>query len=271
MKPSILAASLLLFLSAPSQAELVAHWSFDGTLAESSGNGYDAFDATNDLGDTTFSSDVSAALPNSQSVSFNENSYLATPLSWEEADITDAFTVSAWAKYDGDEDAFILDFDRSENFSFLMYRGQYYFAMTDSNGTTYDYIYGNTFNGGEWNHLFVSYGATNGLQFYANGELIFSDIYRGSVGKNEIDRYATIGDGSEAFTPDSGHHKSYSNLKVSELALWNEEYTQSFYVANALHNGEADVSALLDVPAPFALAPLSLLLLGASRRQQTLV
>ena len=283
MKKLTLAASLLLS-SVTAQAELVGHWTFDNTLNDASGNGYHALSPTPEdlsnldsrysdgLNPVTFETDTPAGSDYNHSVAFNSNSYLTADLSWADAGAADAFTISTWVKYDGESNFFIFDFDRSENLMLAFYEQGIFFSITDNTGVTHDYHYNTHASAGhnDWNHLFVSYGSQNGLQFYENGQRVFSDSYKGTLGKDRFDRYLTIGDGSESGWLYGGHHVDYANGQLSDVAFWNHEYTKSQYVSNEIFLGNANLSNLQDVSAPVtALSGLALCLLGFRQRRQT--
>lgn len=239
-KITFLVLASVLSMSFSVNADLVANWTMNDTLEDISGNGYDAFQGQNDAGDATFVAD-NPFDDDSLSVSFNDNSYLGTPLSWEDSGITNAFTVSTWFKSDFDDVSlfFLLDFDRSENITAAI--GDYaYAAVTNTSGKTTDAKAEPESWGDEWHHYLLSYGEVNGLALYIDGQLVLTSDYIGTLGTGDYTRYATIGDGSESVTPGGAHHKAYVDGQIADLALWDEEYTQAYYVSSYIYNEQVN-------------------------------
>jgi hypothetical protein len=155
----------------------------------------------------------------------------------------DEATIAAWVRTDfdnGSGDAWnsenwaILDFDRSEVFTFALTGGGYlsFSARTSNNGGiggTYHDIVGNTrVNDGYWHHICVTRSTANQrIRMYIDGKLDREFLANGNLGYmgRGSTRYGIIGDGSEKSSPTdtTPGNNIYYEGDISAIWLYDEK------------------------------------------------
>lgn len=155
----------------------------------------------------------------------------------------DEATIAAWVRTDYDDASgntwnsnnwAILDFDRSEVFTFALTGGGYlsFSARTSNNGGiggTYHDIVGNTkVNDGHWHHVCITRSTANQrIRMYIDGKLDREWSANGNLGYmgRGSTRYGMIGDGSEKESPTdttSGNNIYYEG-DISAIWLYDEK------------------------------------------------
>ena len=223
-----------------SQAELVGRWDFEQAVSDTSGNEI-------------------------QSESLGDSPIVYIDRDEEYA----AFSVAADDFNTMAKNWSLIDFDRSEFFNLsISSNGNAWFGVTFGEGTaaspyyTYDLFSDESYNDGEWHQVVASYGSQGGLQIFIDETLAISDIYRGDLGRSDVNRYGFLGDGSEANVYNGGRNHHYYEGGLDDVLLYDAEF--NFQEVSNLFQ----YNSIQDVPLPFTFcAPLLALMLSRRLRK----
>lgn len=253
-----------------SQAELVGRWDFEQAVSDTSGNEIQS----ESLGDSPI---VYIDRDEEYAAFFGGSSYIALDHNYWEP--IEAIGFSLWfnTSYSVAADDFntmaknwsLIDFDRSEFFNLsISSNGNAWFGVTFGEGTaaspyyTYDLFSDESYNDGEWHQVVASYGSQGGLQIFIDETLAISDIYRGDLGRSDVNRYGFLGDGSEANVYNGGRNHHYYEGGLDDVLLYDAEF--NFQEVSNLFQ----YNSIQDVPLPFTFcAPLLALMLSRRLRK----
>ena len=158
--------------------------------------------------------------------------YVSLDMSFSSTNAFPTMTVEAWVKTSFAGGSYnsnwaILDFDRSEYFSFFVSGddGTVGFSTTGSDGVIDDF-YGPTsakVNDGIWHHIVAVYDGTD-KKIYVDGNLEATKVnaHGGlSIGTGTT-RFGMIGDGSEANAENGSRNNLYFEGEIDEVRLWSD-------------------------------------------------
>ena len=158
--------------------------------------------------------------------------YVSLNMAFNAAGALPTVTIEAWVKTTETGGAYtdnwaILDFDRSDYFSFFVHGGDgsVGFSTTDNSGTIDDF-YGpvaNRVNDGTWHHVVGVYDGTD-KKIYVDGTLVATKTnpHGGKPLGTGTTRYGFIGDGSEAGSENGPRNNLYFKGEVDEIRLWSD-------------------------------------------------
>jgi len=163
------------------------------------------------------------------------NDYIALNMYYDYTETIAAFTATAWVKFDDNTGGWaILDFDRSEYFDFSAGKEGYSapedfveFDTTAEDGDTDDFWGTQNIGDSQWHHVAVVFDSNQEYdkKIYVDGQL---DVQRDAydygieIGDNvgsdsNEDRWAFIGEGSEAETFNGGRNNHYFEGQIDEV------------------------------------------------------
>lgn len=241
-------------------AGLISSWSLNGHHEDSTGNGHDGSGSSL----PGFIADASGS-GYGESASFNNN-YIALNQSFSGEGSLSELSVSAWFKTTATGDPqrhsnwALLDFDRSEFFNlFVTVKGAIGFSTHSASGIDDMVSSISALNDGNWHHVAVTYGNSEGKNIYIDGVLDSAVASMGAMGSSDT-RYGFIGDGSEARIFDGKRNKLYYDGLISNVNLWDNALSASEVRASA-----SEVRA--EVPEPSTLAIFALGIIGLATRR----
>lgn len=196
-----------------------------GTWTDSSGNGYNAVNATSGVSFATetngnyYNFDGSSGYSYIQNLHFQNSRIQAMEL---EIEFRTSFTGSSYT-----DNWSFLDFDRSEWFNAYV-RGDNCYAMFSSTGTdgTNDELVGTTsLCDGQWHTMKVTFttdGTTSSTQLFVNGvsEKTLSNKHTAGIGDQGTVRYGFIGEGSEATSQNGSRNSIYYHGDIRRVTLY---------------------------------------------------
>ena len=200
---------------------LLASYSFEGNSNDGSSNGHD--------GKTEGVTFINGHM--GKAASFDgTNDYIAIKdLNFSQTGEIDTLTVCAWVKTDVSgvgtfNNWAILDFDRSENFSFYVRgdNGNLGFSTAAANGRVQDFNGKTPVNDGKWHFVCAVYDGT-AKELYVDGVLDsrVDNPHGGlALGRGRYIRFGFIGDGSEATTFDGKRNTLYFEGALDEIQMY---------------------------------------------------
>lgn len=161
------------------------------------------------------------------------NDYVSLDMVFSKTGALPKMTVEAWVKTDVSGGGYnsnwsILDFDRSDYFSFFVHGGDgtVGFSTTDNAGTIDDFYGPSTarVNDGVWHHVVAVYDGVD-KKIYVDGtlEATKSNPHGGLPLGSGTTRYGFIGDGSEATSENGPRNGLYFKGELDEIRLWSDE------------------------------------------------
>ena len=185
--------------SATLQNGLVGHWKFDetsGTTAyDSSGNDYDA----ELFGTANGSSSWVTGIVGGAIDLDGSNDYLAIKdLHFSQPGQIPAVSISVWIKSSKSSEAYIVSYDRSENWRLSMggmnNNKKLFFATSNNANGTSDKYGATILNDNNWHHLVVTYDkVTSHKMFYLDGSVDATYTVHSNkpLGRGAVTRYGT--------------------------------------------------------------------------------
>ena len=201
----------------------IAHWDFEQitgtTLIDRTGNGNDGLIEGVRLTQGILN----------QAGYFDGSDFIAVKnLYYNTAGAIPQMSVCAWVntqvnKIGANENGAILDFDRSQYFSFAIRgdNGKLQFSTTDSSLKSHDFNGNTPVNDGQWHFVCASYTGVN-KQLFVDGQLdaTSSNPHNGlSLGTGQT-RYGFIGDSSKANSFNGDRDKLYYEGSLDEVRLY---------------------------------------------------
>jgi hypothetical protein len=223
--------------SATLQNGLVGHWKFDetsGTTAyDSSGNEYDAILYGTSSGSGSWvSGKVGGAIDLDGS-----NDYLAIKdLNYSQPGQIPAVSISVWIKSSKSTEAYIVSYDRSENWRLSMggmnNNKKLFFASSNNGNGTSDKYGATILNDNNWHHVVVTYDkVTSKKIFYLDGLVDATHTVHSNkpLGRGAETRYGTIGTTNEdgTFNDSSTTRGDYFNGLLDDLRIYDRAVTLS--------------------------------------------
>jgi len=223
--------------SATLQNGLIGHWKFDetsGTTAyDSSGNEYNAILYGTSNGSVSWvDGKVNGAIDLDGS-----NDYLAIQtLKYNQAGQIPAVSISVWLKTSKSTEAYIVSFDRSENWRLSLGgmndNKKVFFASSNNGGGTSDKYGATILNDNNWHHVVVTYDkVTSKKIFYLDGSVDATHTVHASrpLGKGVLTRYGTIGTTNEddTFNHSSTTREDYFNGLLDDLRIYDRAISLS--------------------------------------------
>ena len=223
--------------SATLQNGLVGHWKFDetsGTTAyDSSGNEYDAILYGTSSGSGSWvDGKVGGAIDLDGS-----NDYLAIKdLNYSQSGQIPAVSISVWIKSSKNSEAYIVSYDRSENWRLSMggmnNNKKLFFATSNNANGTSDKYGATILNDNNWHHLVVTYDkVTSQKMFYLDGSVDATYTVHSNkpLGRGAVTRYGTIGTTNEdsTFNDSSTTRQDYFNGLLDDLRIYDRAVTIS--------------------------------------------
>ena len=223
--------------SATLQNGLIGHWKFDetsGTTAyDSSGNEYNAILYGTSNGSVSWvDGKVNGAIDLDGS-----NDYLAIQtLKYNQAGQIPAISISVWLKTSKSTEAYIVSFDRSENWRLSLGgmndNKKVFFASSNNGGGTSDKYGATILNDNNWHHVVVTYDkVTSKKIFYLDGSVDATHTVHASrpLGKGVLTRYGTIGTTNEddTFNHSSTTREDYFNGLLDDLRIYDRAISLS--------------------------------------------
>ena len=235
--PYVIFGAHILVGSETLQNGLVGHWKFDetnGTTAhDSSGNEYDAilFGTSNGSG-SWVDGKVNGAIDLDGS-----NDYLAIKnLFYNQAGQIPAVSISVWFKTTKSTEAYIVSYDRSENWRLSMggmnNNKKLFFATSNNANGTSDRYGATILNDNQWHHVVVTYDkVTSKKIFYLNGSVDATHTVHSNrpLGRGAVTRYGTIGTTNEddTFNHSGTTRQDYFNGLLDDLRLYDRAISLS--------------------------------------------
>ena len=219
------------------QNGLVGHWKFDetnGTTAhDSSGNEYNAILYGTSNGSVSWvDGKVGGAIDLDGS-----NDYLAIEtLKYNQAGQIPAVSISVWFKTSKSTEAYIVSYDRSENWRLslggLNDNKKLFFASSNNGGGTSDKYGATILNDNNWHHVVVTYDkVTSKKIFYLDGSVNATYTVHANrpLGKGVLTRYGTIGTTNEddTFNHSSTTREDYFNGLLDDLRIYDRAISLS--------------------------------------------
>ena len=237
LSPFVILGVHILVGSETLQNGLVGHWKFDetnGTTAhDSSGNEYNAILYGTSNGSVSWvDGKVGGAIDLDGS-----NDYLAIEtLKYNQAGQIPAVSISVWFKTSKSTEAYIVSYDRSENWRLslggLNDNKKLFFASSNNGGGTSDKYGATILNDNNWHHVVVTYDkVTSKKIFYLDGSVNATYTVHANrpLGKGVLTRYGTIGTTNEddTFNHSSTTREDYFNGLLDDLRIYDRAISLS--------------------------------------------